>query len=159
MILLKFGTEIKGNSVVDGHKDWITLTSVQLGVGRAITTVGGGTSRDTSNPSFSELTCSKDTDKASSDLYFQSIAGVSLQKAEIHWVQTGGTKKSPQVYLKIELNDPIVTSYSLSSGGERPNESFALNFTKITYQYDDFEGEKRTTGTPKKWNLMENKSF
>ena len=25
---------------------------------------------------------------------------------------------------------------------------FAINFTKFTYQYDDYSGDKKTTGTP-----------
>lgn len=159
MILLKFATEIKGDSTVDAHENWITIDSVQLGVGRSISASGGGKSRDTSNPSFSELTCAKSTDMSSSDLYFQAVAGKSLGKAEIHFIQTAGTDSKGQVYLKIDLEETIVSSYSMSSGGERPSESFSINFTKITYQYDDYSGEKKTTGTPKKWDLMANKSF
>jgi len=36
MILLKFATAIHGDSMVDGHDDWITIDSLQFGVGRAI---------------------------------------------------------------------------------------------------------------------------
>jgi type VI secretion system secreted protein Hcp len=158
MILLKFEKEIKGSSTVKGHENWITCDSFSLGVGRSITTSGGGTDRDTSNPSFSEVQLTKSTDMASSDLFFQSICGTSLGKAEIHFVQTGGSS-GDQVYLKYELEDPIVSSYSINSSGERPHESFTLNFTKITKQYDAFDGEKKKTGTPKKWDLMGNKSF
>ena len=50
-------------------------------------------------------------------------------------------------------------SYSISSSGERPSESFSLNFTKITKQYDAFDGDKKKTGTPRKWDLMANKTF
>ena len=160
MILLKFETVIKGDSTVEKHEDWINIDSFQLGVGRSISASGGGKSRDTSNPSFSEATLAKSTDLASSDLFFQAICGKSLGKAEIHFVQTAGVDTAgAQVYLKYELQDAIVSSYSLSSGGERPSESFSLNFTKITKQYDDFSGEKKVTGTPKKWDLMANKTF
>ncbi|MCA9263601.1 MAG: type VI secretion system tube protein Hcp [Planctomycetales bacterium] len=158
MILLKFEKEIKGSSKVAGHENWICCDSFQLGVGRSISTSGGGNDRDTSNPSFSEVTINKSTDIASSDLFIQAVCGTSLGKAEIHFGQTGG-KSGDQVYLKYELEDPIVSSYSLSSGGERPTESFSLNFTKITKQYDAFDGEKKKTGTPRKWDLMANKTF
>ena len=159
MILLKFATEIKGDSTVSGHENWITLDSVQFGVGRSISASGGGKSRDTSNPSFSEITGAKSTDMSSSDLFYQAVAGKSLGKAEIHWIQTAGTSSDGQVYLQVDLEEAIISSYSLSSGGERPSESFAINFTKFTYQYDDYSGDKKTTGTPKKWDLMANKSF
>lgn len=64
MILLNFETAIKGAATVDKHTDWITVDSIQFGVGRSISSVGGGSDRETSNPSFSEVTCSKNTDIA-----------------------------------------------------------------------------------------------
>lgn len=157
MILLKFEKEIKGDSKVEGHDGWITVDSFQLGVGRAITTSGGGKDRDTSNPSFSEATLTKSTDIASSDLFFQSICGKSLGTATIEFIQTGGDKL--QKFLVYELTDAIVSSYSVSSGGERPNESVSLNFTKISMKYNQFSGDTVAEGKPKKWDLMANKTF
>ena len=90
MILLKFATEIKGDSTITGHENWINVNSFALGVGRAISSSGGGKDRDTSSPSFSEVTLSKSTDMASSDLFMQAICGKSLGKAEIHFIQTDG---------------------------------------------------------------------
>jgi len=159
MILLKFATAINGDSIVDGHEKWITISSLQLGVGRSISTSGGGADRETSNPSFSELTLTKSTDIASADLFMQAVCGKSLGKAEIHFLQTGGADKKQQVYMKIELTDAIVSSYSASSGGDRPSESISLNFTQISYQYDAFSGDKVTTGTAKKWDLTKNATF
>jgi type VI secretion system secreted protein Hcp len=159
MILLNFATQIKGDSIVDGHTDWITIDSLQLGVGRAISVSGGGKDRDTSNPSFSEITLTKSTDVSSADLFMQAICGKSLGKAEIHFVQTGGSDKKQQVFLKIELEEAIISSYSASSGGDRPSESFSINFTKISYQYDAFSGDTVTTGTAKKWDLKANATY
>jgi len=159
MILLKFSTQIKGTSTVSGHADWITIDSLQMGVGRAISVSGGGTDRDTSNPSFSEISLSKATDIASADLFMQAVCGKSLGKAEIHFIQTGGADKKEQVFLTIELEEPIISSYSASSGGERPSETFSINFTKISYKYDSFTGDKVVTGTPKKWDLETNATY
>lgn len=159
MILLKFATEIKGDSAVAEHVSWITCSSVQLGVGRSISLSGGGADRETSNPSFSEVTITKSTDIASADLFMQAVCGKSLGKAEIHFIQTGGTDVKGQVYLKYELEESIISSYSQSSGGERPSESFSINFTKISYQYDAFTGGVVKTGTPKKWDLVKNETY
>jgi type VI secretion system secreted protein Hcp len=93
------------------------------------------------------------------DLFMQAVCGMSLGKAEIHFLQTGGADKKQQVYLKIELEDAIVSSYSTSSGGDRPSESLSINFVKISYQYDAFSGDKITTGTPKKWDLVKNATY
>ena len=159
MILLKFQTQIKGTSTVSGHADWITIDALQMGVGRAISVSGGGTDRDTSNPSFSEISLTKATDIASADLFMQAVCGKSLGKAEIHFIQTGGSDKKQQVFLTIELEGPIISSYSVGSGGERPSETFSINFTKISYKYDSFTGESVVTGTPKKWDLEANATY
>jgi type VI secretion system secreted protein Hcp len=158
MILLNFSTKIKGDSVVEKHEEWISCDTVQLGVGRSISSSGGGKDRDVSNPSFSELVITKSSDIASPELYYQAIQGKSLGKGEIHFVNTGAEGTS-QVYLMIELQDPIVSSYSASSGGDRPTESFTLNFTKISYQFDVFDGNTKIAGTPKKWDVMANKTY
>lgn len=159
MILLKFATAINGDAVIDSHDKWITVDSLQMGVGRAISSSGGSVDRETSNPSFSEVTVTKSTDVASADLFMQAVCGKGLGKAELHFLHTGGADKKSQVYLKIELEDAIVSSYSMSSGGDRPTESLSLNFTKISYQYDAFSGTKVTTGTAKKWDLAKNATY
>lgn len=157
MIVLKFATEIKGDCDVEGHKEWITLDSLQFGVGRAISTSGVGKDRDTSNPSFSEVTVSKSMDVASVDLMMQAIAGKSLGDATIHFIQTGGTDVKQQVYLEIILKEAIVSSYSVSSGGDRPSESLSINFNGITMKYDSFgEGKAPVKGQAKGWNLKAN---
>ena len=139
MILLKFATAINGESTVTGHDKWINIDSVQLGVGRSITMVGGGGDRETSNPSFSEVTMTKSQDVASTDTTF----GFQI----------------PTKCAGVPDEEAIVSSYSMSSGGDRPSESFSLNFTKISYQYDKFDGDKITTGTAKKWNLEKNETY
>jgi len=159
MILLKFATAINGESIVTGHDKWINVDSIQMGVGRSVSMVGGGGDRETSNPSFSEVTFAKSMDVASTELMMQATCGKSLGKAEIHFIQTGGTSAKGQTYCKIELEEAVVSSYSMSSGGDRPSESFSLNFTKISYQYDKFDGDKVVTGTPKKWNLEKNETY
>lgn len=155
MILLKFGTAIKGDSKVEGHDDWITIETLSLNVHRDITASGKGTDRDTSNPHISEMILTKSSDMASSDLFSQACGGKSLGEAEIHFIQTGGDKS--QVFLKYKLTDAIVSSYSISSGGERPVETIGLNYTQIKTQYDQFSGDKVATGSEKGWDLMVNK--
>lgn len=157
MILLSFTTAINGDSTVQGHDKWITIDSFQFGVGRAITTSGVGKDRDTSNPSFSEVTLTKSMDVASVDLMMQAICGKSLGTAKLHWIQTGGTGVKGQVYLEIELADPIISSYSVSSGGDRPSESISINFNEYKMKYSTFgEGDAVVAGAFKGWNLMKN---
>ena len=160
MILVDFGGKIKGDSAITGHENWITVDSCQLGVGRAISLSGSGRDRDTSTPSFSEATFSKSTDISSTELFAQSIFGKKLcDKGVVRWVQTGGTDAG-QVYMELELHEPIISSYSMSSGGERPSESIAINFTKIVMKYTQFKsGGETVQSDPKGWDLATGKQF
>jgi type VI secretion system secreted protein Hcp len=158
MILLNFEGKIKGDSQQSGHENWINLHSVQLGVGRAITVSGAGKDRETSTPSFHEVACHKATDIASNDLFAQATYGKKIcEKADVHFIQTGG-EGADQVYMKYELYEPILSSYSLSSNGERPSESFSISFTKIVQKYSQFDaGGTVTQATDKGYDLKTGK--
>ena len=158
MILIKFATEIKGQSTVDGHPGWLNVDSMQIGVGRAVASqTGGSAKREVSSPSVSEVTFSRMSDMASAELFYQACGGISLGKLEVHFLQVVDNK--PEVYMTWEFEDAIISSYSVSSGGDRPSESVAVNFTKVSMQYDTFDGKKKTTGTAKKWDLAANKTY
>ncbi len=158
MILINFAKQIKGQSTVDKHTEWINVDSMQLGVGRSISSqVGGSAKREASSPSLSETTFSRTSDMASPELFFQACGGVSLGACTIHILQVVDNK--PEVFVTILLEEAMVSSYSVSSGGDNPTESFSVNFTKISYQYDTYDGKKITTGTPKKWDLSQNKTY
>jgi len=157
VIVIDFEGQIKGNCSEAGHEKWVILDSIQLGVGRSISTLGGGADRDTSQPSFSELTCAKSSDISSTDIFGQSIYGVKLcDKAIVHFLQTGGDADGGgQIYMELELHEPIISSYSVSSGGERPSESFSVSFTRILMKYTEFtSGGKETKADDKGWDLM-----
>lgn len=158
MILLKFATEIKGQSNVEGHIGWINVDSVQMGVGRGIhTPSGGSTKREASAPSLSEVVFSRPSDMASPELFFQACGGVSLGTCTINLLQVVANK--PQIFATILLEEALISSYNVTSTGENPTESFGVNFTKISYQYDTFDGKKVVTGTAKKWDLSKNLTY
>ena len=160
MILINFkGTQIKGTSEVDAHDMWIPVNSMQMGAGRSINTEGktrkGGAS------SVSEVTFTHSGDMSSPELFFQACGGPDLGVCEVHILQAQGSgsdiKHVP--YIMIELENAMITSYSMSSGGEHPDDSFSVNFSKISYQFDNYEGSAKTAGTPKKWDLTKGMSY
>ncbi len=160
MILIKFATEIKGDSTVASHENWITVDSLQLSVGRAISASGGGTDRETSNPSFSEITLSKTMDKASTELMMQATCGKSLGEATIHFIQTGGADAKGQHFLEYKLEEAIISSYSVSSGGDRPTEDISINFNGFKMTYNTFkDGNISEKGAEKGWDLSKNEAF
>tara|TARA_R110002049_G_scaffold4601_2_gene31739 strand:+ start:26030 stop:26509 length:480 start_codon:yes stop_codon:yes gene_type:complete len=154
MILLKFKKEIKGDATSAGFEDQIKLISTSFSASRMVSVPSGSSARETGTPVFSEVQCAKDFDIASTELFMQSVSGASLEEASLTYLQTD-SEGNPQVYLVVTLTDPIVTSYSHSgSMGDKPGESFSLNFTKIALAYTQYTGEKATKASPKGWNLL-----
>lgn len=158
MILLNFATPIKGASNESGHKEWIEVQSINLHAGRAIAATKGTTERDTSVPMFSEVQVVRTTDIASPDLFMQALCGKSLGKATLHFLQSAGVDTAQVIYITIELEDAIVSSYSMGTGGgEKPTEEFTINYTGITYKYDGNSGSASKAGTIKKYDRKTNK--
>jgi type VI secretion system secreted protein Hcp len=132
-IYMKYG-DIKGQTTTDGFKDWITLSSCQMGAGRGIASAKGrGANREGSEPSISEMTVTKEWDAASSSkLFEEAVSGLMDRKVEIHFTTTEQAKQ--QAYLIVKLENTCVSGYSSSSGAEgKPLESLSLNFAKIEF--------------------------
>lgn len=127
-IYMKFGG-IEGDVTTQGYEKWIELNSFQYGVGRSVSSGGGGRTRESSAPNVSEIVVTKHFDKSSAKLYQDSVAGTFDTKVEIKMNTT--TKNKTETFLTFELSDCGVSSYSLSSGGENPMESLSLNFLKV----------------------------
>ena len=157
MIVLKFKKEIKGDSTAAGYVDQIVLESVEFGAARTIIIPTGKTARESGVPTFTELTCAKKFDIASTELFMQSVSGASLDEATITYLQTD-TEGNPEPFLIITLTDPIVTSYQNNSHGDRPVERFRMNFTKIKLAYTQYSGEKAKKASPKGWDLLASKA-
>jgi len=145
-IYLKFG-DIKGNVTSGEHKDWIECTSYSWGVARPLSmAAGAGTNReDGATPSISEIVLTKTNDDASTLQVQEALTGESVT-AVVRFVMSskGGAL---QCYLEQTLDECLISSYSRSSGGDRPQESFSLNFTKFLEKYIKFSGENKI-GTP-----------
>jgi type VI secretion system secreted protein Hcp len=152
MILMNYGGKIKGDSAYPDHKDWIQLSSCQFGVGRGIASSSGGSDRETGTPSVSEVVVTKNSDVSSVDLFVESAGGKDPKLTTIDFCNVQGNKVN--VYLQLELENTLISGYSVSSGGDRPTESLSLNFTKIKYKYTKFEsGGGETPIGPKGWDL------
>ena len=120
---------LKGDVTAEGHADWIELSSCQWGVGRGISTpTGGNKDRESSAPSVSEVSVTKNQDVSSIDMLNEAYVGEGVT-VTIDFCKTD--KGKLETYLTMILTETMVSGYSLSSGGDRPSESLSLNFTKI----------------------------
>jgi type VI secretion system secreted protein Hcp len=145
-LFMKYGALV-GEVSQETHKEWIEINSLQWGVGRGISSgVRGGSLREASAPSVSEITVSKVMDISSPLLLKEAIGGKAVEvKIEITQTDDAGKHVSFQKYV---LTNTMISGYSFSSGGERPSESLSLSFTKFDSEYlninDQFEA--KTTG-------------
>lgn len=145
-IFMKYG-ELKGEVTAETHKEWVELFSLQWGVGRGISSgVGGGSKREASAPSVSEVTVTHSFD-AFSPLALKEAVGGKATKVEIHLTQTDDSGKHV-AYQKYILENCLISGYSISgSSGDRPSESLSLNFTKFDSEYLKIDDKFAATTT------------
>ncbi len=145
-IFLKYGA-INGETTQVTHKQWIEINSLQFGVGRGISSgVGGGSKREATAPSVSEITLTKTFDISSPLLLKEALGGKAVE-VKIELTQTDNSGKHV-AYQKYVLTNTLISGYSISSGGDRPSESLSLNFTKIDSEYLNIDDKfaTKTTG-------------
>ena len=136
---------IKGDVTAAGHEGWIEVNSFQWGVGRGISSpTGGSGDRESSAPSVSEIVVTKPTDISTTNMLNESLQGEGVD-VTIDFCKTD--KGNLSVYLSFVLNNTMISGYSTSSGGDRPQESLSFNFTKIMCT-DVALGAKNEDGQP-----------
>jgi len=121
---------VPGEATATGHKDEIVIESFSMGVSRPAPT--GGT--QTGRPQFTDISFSHSLDKASPLLMLRCAQGTHIPTAVLT-CQTVGARQD--VFYVIRLTDVVVTSVSINgtSGGDRPTETFSLNYATIEWEY------------------------
>jgi len=155
MILLNFKTEIKGNYPEKEHKDWIVIDSWSLSSGRPISI---GNDREPGVGHVSEMALSKTTDIASPNLFIESITGKSLEQAILRIFQTSGSSTGKnEPYIEFTLKAPIICHYAINnSSGDRPTETFLINFESIKFKYKHFTDGKAIAELEKSYSRLQN---
>lgn len=156
-IFVKFpdGT-IKGQTQVDKFKDQLEVNSFQFGVGLGVSQASTNQTRSTSHPSFSEVVVSRVSDSASPQLLQHCAGGITLAGDTIITF-TREDKGETLSLIVMKLTDVILSSVSLSSGGDEPSESISLNFAQITVEYTKQKEEGGKEGVaPFGWDISKN---
>jgi type VI secretion system secreted protein Hcp len=144
-IFIKYGA-LNGEATAVGYEKWMEVNSLQWGVGRGISAgVGGGSKREATAPSVSEIVVTKTMD-AISPLMLKEAIGGDAKEVKIDLTQTDASGKHI-AYQKFILHNTLVSGYSLSSGGDRPSESLSLNFTKVDSEYLKVDDKFKSTTT------------
>lgn len=143
---------VDGESKDDKHDKWIDVLSMQWD--NVAPRPGAAGARRMALPrrgaradggEIKSLTLTKSYDAASPKIVLKCAEGEHIPSVLIELTTTG---EEAGRYLKVELEDVIVSSYSLSGGeGSVPTESVTLNFAKYKYAYieEDQRGKVETT--------------
>jgi type VI secretion system secreted protein Hcp len=155
-IYMKFG-DIKGDATTEGLKEWIQVSSFQFGVGRGISSPSGSDkSRESSEPSLSEVTVTKNMDSASAKLLADAWGGELGSKVDIKFTTT--TKNTVVDFLTYSLENCGLSGYSVSSGGDLPQESLSLNYTKISVTFKPMDPTNKSQPATVFYDLTKMKS-
>jgi type VI secretion system secreted protein Hcp len=121
---------VPGEALATGHKDEIVIDSFSMGVSRPAAT--GGT--QTGRAQFSDISFSHRLDKASPILMLRCAQGTHIPTAVLT-CRTVGARQD--IFYVIRLTDVVVTSVSIggAAGGDRPTETFSLNYARIEWEY------------------------
>jgi len=156
-MFIKLG-DIKGESQDSVHKEEIEVMSWSWGCAQNGTT-HSGTGGGTGTASVQDLTFSKYLDKSSPTIVQSCCQGKHMPEVVITMRKAGG--KEPVEYMKVTLNEVLISNYSIGlGGGDQAIENVSLNFAhfKIEYQPQDNNGAKKGGVVTGKWNVPENKS-
>lgn len=136
-VYMQFG-DIKGESTDRAHSDWIDVLSVDWGAKgtpvRASMAVpqGGAERKRPGRVKYSNITLKKSYDASSANLAQACANGTHIPRVSLEWTTTDadGTK-----YMRAELQDVIISSYSIDASGDQPIESISLNYAEIKTSY------------------------
>ena len=122
---------ITGESVDSKHKGEIEVLSFSFGESNVRPPGGGG---GAGRVEMSDFTFTARTSKASPLLFQHCAQGKHIKQAILTVRKAGG---SQQEYLKIKLNDVLISSYALGADEDAPTpeDAFSLNFVKLSYDY------------------------
>ncbi|MEX2138950.1 MAG: type VI secretion system tube protein Hcp [Pirellulales bacterium] len=138
---------IEGSSTDKAHDKWIECDMVSLSANRDMEIGAKSVQRARGTTNISDLTIARQLDKSSALIFKALLKGEVFDKVEIHLCQDLEGKGS-EPYLKYELENVLVSSYSKSAvaQGGKPNESLSLNYTKLAFIYCDTDVKNKPGG-------------
>jgi type VI secretion system secreted protein Hcp len=128
--------DVVGEATVAGYQSWIGIESWSWGATNASTIVSG-TGFTAGKVAVSGLTLMKLADSATPRLMDAVARGARFPKAAVAVRRSNDGWE----YLRIRLEDVMVSSDQLSAGGERPAESVALTFARYVLDYKPGPGK------------------
>jgi len=120
---------------ITGEGEWIQVESFSWGLSLPTDPSSGSA---TGRAVFDSLEVSTHFSQFSPDIAEAVATGMHIEKVILEDFATATKKSNETVYLKITLEDCLITSYQVSgqSGGDQlPTESISFNYAKIDFSY------------------------
>ena len=134
---------IDGEATDSNHDKWIDVLAIDWGIIRDVDPASGQLRSAKPKP----VTCIKELDKSSPKLMEALVTGQPIATVIVEL--TIPTMQGQQPYLKYELKNVLITSYSTSGdAGDVPTEDFSLNFEEIKVTYTQRDEAGRQVGDP-----------
>lgn len=129
---------IEGESTDRAHSAWINVLSVDWGAKgtpvRATMAVrqGGAERKRPGRVKYGDITLKKGYDASSPSLAEACATGKHIPSVVIEYTtsEADGSR-----YMRVELGDVTISSYSIDATGGRPMESISLNFAEVKTAY------------------------
>ncbi|MDE3136164.1 MAG: type VI secretion system tube protein Hcp [Acidobacteriota bacterium] len=116
------------------RKNAIDIYSFSFGASMPVSIQQAGGESRAGRANFQDVSVMKAVDKTSPQLFQDCISGDFLTKVEVIYDKPMGDKQED--YFKIEMENAIITSISLSGSNENPVESLSFAFKKIKVSYN-----------------------
>ncbi len=144
---MKLG-DIKGEATTAGREDTMEIYGFNFEAALEVDPTSGQ-----SGPAkLIKFGVAKDVDKATPLLIGGLVTGTTYADASIEFTKSVGSA-GEQTYLKYELKNVLISSYSSSGGGSSqgdsvPVDSLSLNFEELKVIYTPLDLEGTPTGNP-----------
>lgn len=119
---------VQGGLTGGTYKGDIEISSFSFGDGSNQGSVGASTGGAAGRTSFSSFTLTKPLDKSSAQLELGALSDKHYEEADIYFAHKDA--KGQQEFLKIELQDVLISSYKTNAGTGIPSETLVLNAAK-----------------------------
>ena len=126
---------IDGEVTAANYEKWIEIDSFSWGVSNPTSVGSTGGGGGAGKVSFQDIHIETQTNASTPKLLTQAAEGTAISFVEVDFIKG----EAPSPYLKIVLNDVLVSSYQFGgaegANNTTPSESISLNFQKVDIEY------------------------
>jgi type VI secretion system secreted protein Hcp len=143
ILILDLGA-IKGNCTIDGYPDKVIVSSFSHSAYLPMGSDAGNTERTMGRPVLSEMSFSKPSDLATTELFKSCTQGTKLGPATLNIGRVENGKYMN--FMTYVMDNAMISQMSCSGGGGIPNDSFSINFTKLTATFTQQQSDSTAKG-------------